>query len=60
MVKNSDETLNVVWNNLMKESEDNYTFRESIILHSSTSIKGDEFDSVMLYKFGSSHKRITG
>ena len=56
--ENSDETLNEIWNNLMKESEDNYTFRESIILHSSTSIKGDEFDSVMLYKFGSSHKGL--
>ena len=56
--ENSDETLYAIWNNVMKESEDNYTFRESIILHSSTSIKGDEFDSVMLYKFGSSHKGL--
>lgn len=56
--ENSDETLKAIWGDVMETNEDSYTFRESVILHSSTSIKGDEFPSVMLYKFGSSHKGL--
>jgi len=56
--ENPDETLNAIWKVEMRENEDSHTFRESVILHSSTSIKGDERHSVMLYKFGSSHKGV--
>ncbi len=55
----ADRTLNQIWKEkIIDNNEDKYSFRESVILHSSTSIKGDEYESVMLYKFGSSHKGL--
>ena len=55
-----DKILNQVWQNKIEDDPevDKYSFRKGVTLHSSTSIKGDEKHSVMLYKFGSSHNGL--
>ena len=51
-----DKLLSDLWSE--KKVEDIYAFQKQLNIHSSTSIKGGEHKTVVLYKFGSHHKSM--
>ena len=51
-----DNVLSELWSE--KKIDNIYEFQKKLLLHSSTSIKGGEHKTVVLYKFGSHHKSM--
>ena len=60
MLENEDELLKETWNDLRTDDYDEVDgFRTKFLVHSSSSIKGDEQSAVVLYKFASNPEART-